>query len=292
MVGSNRSRATGIWAWAISLGLHGLLLGGFAMVGVPTGTRDIPEGTGAAALVETVSRMIEAEPIVPKPTLVPIQTTGPEPSISDRIMPEVPTALLGSERIEDFSADLLGWPGDFFGGSLAAERICFVTDCSGSMFGWMGLVRAQLRQAVENLAPNQFFSTLFFHEGNVILESGSGSLVRASADSRQKAIDLIESILPEGPTAALPALRRAMELKTPAGHGVELIYFLTDGFDLDETGAAGFIREVLALRKKLAPESVIHTIGFWADPEGRQILEILAAQTGGIFIPVDSAEEE
>jgi hypothetical protein len=61
---------------------------------------------------------------------------------------------------------------------------------------------------------------------------------------------------------------------------------------LDETGAAGFIREVLALRKKLAPESVIHTIGFWADPEGCQILEILAAQTGGIFIPVDSAEEE
>ena len=29
------------------------------------GDRDIPEGTGAAALVETVSRMIEAEPIVP-----------------------------------------------------------------------------------------------------------------------------------------------------------------------------------------------------------------------------------
>ncbi len=288
----NSATSTGLWAWMISLGLHGILLGGFAMVRVPTAVREVPEGRGAVVSLEAVSRVIEAEPIAPKPILKPILSDRAQASLPADSMPPVPTDLPMSAQIGDFSEELIGPAADFFGGPLAAGRICFVTDCSGSMFGRMGLVRDQLRQAIENLAPNQFFSVIFFREGETILESGSGSLVRAGATWKEKAIGLVESVRPGGTTAALPALRRAMELRTPGGQGAELIYFLTDGFDLDEPGAAAFLHEALTLRKKLAPGAVIHTIGFWTEPEDRRILETLAAQTGGLFIPVESAEEE
>jgi hypothetical protein len=289
---ANNATSSGVWAWVISLGLHGILLGGFAVVRVPTAVREVPEGRGAVVSLEVVSRVIGTEPITPKPTLRPILSESPRADLSASPMPQVPTDLPGSPQNGVFSEELTGPSVDFFGGPLAAGRICFVTDCSGSMFGRMGLVRDQLRQAIENLAPNQFFSVLFFREGQTLLESGSGSLVRAGAASKRKAIDLVESIRPGGATAALPALRRAMELQTPGGQKAELIYFLTDGFDLDEAGAVRFLREVLGMRKKLAPYSVIHTIGFWTEPEDRRILETLAAQTGGIFIPVESKEEE
>jgi hypothetical protein len=289
---SNNATLRSVWAWLISLGLHGILLGGFALVRLPTAGRDVREGRGAVVSLEAVRRVIEAEPVVPKPTLRPILSDNAEANLSWRSMPEVPADLPVSGEAVDLSEELIHPSGTFFGGPLAAERICFVTDCSGSMFGRMGLVRAQLEQAIENLASNQFFSVLFFREGETILESGSGFLVRAGRESKQKALELVESIRPVGPTAALPALRRAMELRTPGGQGAELIYFLTDGFDLDDAGAARFVREVLGMRKKLAPQTVIHTIGFWTDPGDRRILEILAAQTGGIFIPVESVEEE
>lgn len=289
----NRRISSGLWAWMISLGLHGILLGGFALVRVPSGISEVRVDRGAIVSLEAVCRVIESEPIAPKPTLRPILSENPRSTPSSDSAPPVPTDIpVSSPDAVTFSEDLIGASANFFGSRLAADRICFVTDCSGSMFGRMGLVRDQLTRTIKTLSANQFFSVLFFREGQMILESGSGSLQRASASSRQKAIRLIESVRPGGRTEALSALQRAMELRTPGGEKVELIYFLTDGFDLDEAGAVFFLHQAETLRKKLAPEVIINTIGFWTEPEDRRILEVLAVQTGGIFISVESGAEE
>lgn len=289
----NHRISSGLWAWMISLGLHGVLLGGFALMRIPSEISEVRGDRGAVVSLEAVSRVIDSEPIAPKPALRPILSENPRSNPSAVSAPPVPTDIpMSSPDAVTFSEDLIGPSADFFGSRLAADRICFVTDCSGSMFGRMGLVRGQLTRTIGNLSANQFFSVLFFREGQIILESGSGSLQRASASSKQKAIRLIESVRPGGRTEALSALQRAMELRTPGGERVELIYFLTDGFDLDESGAAFFLHQAETLRKKLAPGVIIHTIGFWTEPEDRRILELLAAQTGGTFIPVESGAEE
>lgn len=289
----NSGTWTSLGAWSVSLGIHAVLLSVFSGVRLQSAVSQTHADSAAYLAMEQVSRVIQAEPITPKPKLRPILSekvrvdftpgSKPEPPIEIPLCGSVPSIL---------SDDLISPSVDFFGNRSAARRICFVVDCSGSMFGRMGLVRQQLTRAIDKLAPDQFFSILFFQEGDTILESGSGILQRATTVSKQKALDLIVTVLPSGKTEVLGALRKAMELRTPGGEGPELIYFLTDGFDLEESGAVLFVRHVEKMRKELAPQTAIHTIGFWTDQKDRWILEVLATESGGIFISVESGQEQ
>jgi hypothetical protein len=78
-----------------------------------------------------------------------------------------------------------------------------------------------------------------------------------------------------------------MSLRTPAGQAPDLIYFLTDGFDLDSEGASDFLEQADAMRKHMAPQAVLHTIGFWTAPADCQILQELADRSGGTFTSVE-----
>lgn len=284
----------GLGCWAVSAAVHAVCLGSLAFVHFPSGGLQGSGGTGAFLSNQAVGRVLEVEPTAPKPHLKPLRAQRPLPSAvqkgtfaaaaeeGDEAGTTVPTTL---------SEDLIEPSGSFFGDRCAAGRICFVVDCSGSMFGRMGLVRRQLLEAVRRLTPDQFFSILFFGGEGELLESGGGGLLRASPSAKQEAIRLMESVRPGGRTDALSAMAKAMALRTPAGQGPDLIYFLTDGFDLDSEGAFDFLEKADAMRKHMAPQAVLHTIGFWTAPADCQVLQQMAERSGGAFTSVDYERE-
>ncbi len=65
------------------------------------------------------------------------------------------------------------------------------------------------------------------------------------------------------------------------------IYFLTDGFDLEQAGVEGFARRIENLRKTLAPRTKINTIGFRTEQTDLQILRDIAVASGGQFTSVE-----
>lgn len=287
-------RLSGLVCWILSAAVHAAWLGTMAFVHFPPGVSGGASGQGAFSSSQPAARVVMQEPRTPKPRIKPLtaelRPLPAERMIFPAVQPKQPEAV-SSPIPERLSEDLIRPPLHFFGERCAAERLCFVVDCSGSMFGRMGLVRRQLSEAVSRLTPDQFFSVLFFGGNGRILETGAGRLQRAVPAAKQEAIGLVESVRPEGQTDALPALARAMRLKTEDGQGADLIYFLTDGFDLDQEGTAGLAERAEEMRRTLAPQAVIHTIAFWAAPLDRQVLERMALESGGTFTCVDYEPE-
>ena len=147
------------------------------------------------------------------------------------------------------------------------------------------MVRRKLKDSIEKLQPDQFFYIIFF-QGNRLVESGSGRMCRATPKSKSKAVGFINGVYFEGPTNALNAIKRAMSIKDSLGKSPELIYFLSDGFDLgagDTTDFAGMIEN---LRKTLAPATRINTIGFWVEDRDREILKKISINSGGDFVSI------
>ncbi len=292
-VGAGR-RLGGLGCWLVSAALHAVCLGALAFVHFPSGGGTADSASGSFSVSESAARLRMPEPTFPKPQIRPLKTERVLPSLERMKVPSVHSSGLEPSPASipfRLSEDLTGPSVSFFGACCSAERICFVVDCSGSMFGRMGLVRRQLTEAVSRLTPDQFFSVLFFGGGGRIWETGAGELRRAVPAFKQEAFRLVDSIRPEGRADALPALARAMMLKTAEGRGPDLIYFLTDGFDLTPEGTARLADRAEGLRKKLAPQSVIHTIAFWASAADREVLRTIAEQSGGCFTCVDYEPE-
>ena len=176
---------------------------------------------------------------------------------------------------------------EFFGRKSVVQRVCYVVDCSGSMYGSMYLVKDQLKQSILNLNAQQAFSVVFFTQGQKIMTLGDGMLRPATVKAKSKAVKLIESVRPGGSTNAEHALQWAMKLKDADGHRPEVIYFLTDGFDLDADRSKAFVKRVDRMRRSSAPAAVLHTIGFWPQPQDRQMLQSLAQNAGGEFIEIN-----
>lgn len=225
-----------------------------------------------------------AEPVVqsePKqPPLVP-DPQPPEPAVADAPLEADPPQA--SESIVDPEPDEV----EFFGQKSMVRRVCYVVDCSGSMYGRMYQVKDQLKKSILKLNSRQAFSVVFFMEGQTVLTSGGSTLAPATAGAKSRALELIESIRPSGSTDAGNALEVAMQIKNDSGKGAEAVYFLTDGFDLDLASSRLFVEKVDRLRSKYAPAAVLHTIGFDAQPRDRQMLRGLAQNTGGTFIEIN-----
>lgn len=268
-------------AWVLSIGIHAGLLYGFSVMAIePAG---VQEGQAPARIsVEQIEQMLRTEPVTSKPA---VERAALKPAAPVEAAAE-PTAAALPDAFE-FPEETLKTTLDFFGQKTEARRIAFVVDCSGSMFGQMGIVKQQLRQSIHALRPDQFFSVVFFSGDGRIQESGDGALRRATAGQKQTALELVAGVVPGGQTQALPALRRALELREPGGRRVEVIYFLTDGFDLEATSAASFVQQAAGYRRSLAPAAMIHTIGFWTEEGDQRILESLAALSGGQFTIVE-----
>lgn len=230
----------------------------------------------------------KVEPVVkPEPREEPKPESEPEPLIAEETPVIEPTAepVAAAEPAPQAPMATANEV-EFFGQKSIVQRICYVVDCSGSMYGQMYRVKDQLKQSIMKLNPPQAFCVLFFMDGREVLMTGSGQLASATVGAKSQAFELIGKVKPGGSTDAINALECAMQLRDEDRHGPEVIYFLTDGFDLDDNGSQLFIEKVDHLRNSLAPTVVVHTIGFWPQDRDRQMLKTLAQNTGGEFIPV------
>ena len=283
------------WALGISVVVHAAALGVFAGVKLSNLKNEQTAATPSISM-QMVKKVIEQPKPVPKPKVETIPEPKPEilpepeRAVKPLIVEDKPTAepaaepqplpVVEAEPVEPVHEV------EFFGQRSIAQRICFVVDCSGSMYGQMYRVKRKLKDTLNRLNPQQAFCVLFFMEGRQILMTGSGRLERATVDTKSQSFELINRIKPGGSTDAAHALECAMQLRDSERYGPEVIYFLTDGFNLDESGSQLFVEKVQVLRNSLAPSTVLNTIGFWPQERDRQMLQELANITCGVYTEV------
>jgi len=267
------NRRLSVAAAVASVLAHVALLGGFGMVH----WRRSAAGTGANVVVPSVvqiQRLMESTPLTPKPEMRPLFSSHRTIPLGRKALdipgagkielsaPVDPTAWLGADDASVGSLSAAEPTGvSFFGQTTAVRKICYVVDCTGSI--------------------------IFFLDGNRLLETGGGRMVRATPSAKTQAEAFINAARPSGPTNAVQALLRAMDIRDALNRPPQLIYFLTDGFDLDESvGAADFASQIEQQRRRRAPQTPIHTIGFWTEAGDVAILKRLAEASGGRFTGV------
>lgn len=280
------------WALVISVAVHAVALAVFTGLKLSARQADAAP-TRSGLSMQMIEKAVESPTPKPKPKIKPIETRvepetpQPKPLVADDVpMPEPQREM--AEPVEPSPAftEPAAHAVEFFGQKSMVQRICYVVDCSGSMYGQMYRVKEQLKESILKLNSQQAFTVLFFTEGRQIFMTGEGKLQAASVLAKSEALALIQRIRPSGSTDAAHAMDRAMQLRDAGGRAPEVIYFLTDGFDFDADGALEFVEKIETRRKMLAPGVVLHTIGFWPQENDRKMLDVLAAVTGGEFVEV------
>lgn len=279
-------------ALVFSVVVHSTVLAVFTGVKMSSRTAEVSSSKPELTL-QMIERVVAQSAPKPKPKIEPsaLQPMA-EPPLVAKPEPAEPV-------IAQALADVDPKPGpvveqqpvidevEFFGKRDAVRRVCYVVDCSGSMYGQMYLVKDQLRESILKLNSQQAFAVVFFMQGQTIITTGNGQLKRATAQAKSQALKRIDAIRPAGSTEAAPALKEAMQLRDPDGRGPQVVYFLTDGFDLDPQKSRAFAEEVNRLQQTLSPESVLHTIGFWPQAKDRKMLRLLAHNGDGEFIEIN-----
>jgi len=133
--------------------------------------------------------------------------------------------------------------------AVAAKRIVYVVDASGSMLLHLLTVIDELERSLRTLHPKQEFGILFFQKNKAIVVPPIGELVSANAVNINKAmrwIDSTDKVIPTGGSSPIVALKTAMRLHP------DVIYLLSENI----TGAGRYEVpevELLAAINKLNP---------------------------------------
>lgn len=291
------------WAFIISIALHLIALTVLAVVrfsqadGVSNNSMVIP-----TAQMTAVRKLTESKPIMPKPKIKCSPARSTAKHADKLLMPPTFETTRGnitnwtdiakssaSASISPLSESKISPHRiEFFGSYTDSRKICYVVDSSGSMHGIFGSVQEKLKQSISKLQPDQFFCIIFFGNGQ-LLEFGNGRMVRAAGKNKSAAYDFIELIRPAGRTNATVALERAVQIRDIGGEPPSVIYFLTDGFELG-TDRQKFSQKIRTLLQRYAAETKINTIGFWPAEFDREMLEIVADQSGGEAIIITDTE--
>ena len=284
------------WALIVSVAAHSATLAVFAGVKL-SGRTEGDVSPPPVISMQMIERVVAEPAPKPKPRIEPIvdpvvETESKQPPlVSDSQLsePAVADAPPEAPQVVEPVAQAQPQPDEveFFGQKSIVQRVCYVVDCSGSMYGRMYQVKDQLKKSILDLNSRQSFSVVFFMEGKTILTSSGGRLAPATAGAKSMALELIESVRPSGSTDAGHALEAAMQLKDLSGKRAEAVYFLTDGFDLDSASSRKFVEKVNRLRNQYAPGAVLNTIGFDTQLQDRQMLRRLSQNTGGAFININ-----
>jgi hypothetical protein len=298
MVAARRGNGVAFWAWVTSITVHLMVLTCFGFVGFSPCELQKFRSPAPTAKISRVKKLAQSIPLIPKPKM---KTPAKALSVKDedRLLPvnvvfggaELPSRDLANLTKPSVSArglSLAGAPDfeptiEFFGSSTYERKVCYLVDCSGSMRGVFGQVRAKLTESIAQMQPDQFFCIIFFGGGRLI-EFGNGCLVRATEQAKSAAFELIDSVEPAGQTDVLAALERAVQARDRGGAAPALIYFLTDGFELTTESRQRFLQTAANLLARFAPGTSINTIGYCSLREDRKILSVIAEQTGGEFV--------
>jgi hypothetical protein len=241
--------SAGAWGWAISLLFHVGLAVVFLLVNLsssPSGQkRKPPIGT-----IEEAAKPLQADPIITDLKMEALKTDALIPDRPAPIATEfgAPGAGQGLERLAIFEDGSSGlsvpqagggsgrlYQSQFCGTAGEAAGICYVVDCSGSMVIAFDYVRRELKNAIGNLTPAQYFHVIFYAGDNPI-ELPAKRLIRANTQNRRQAWEFVDKITlatVESAEAAAQsvagALGQALEVSSASGRPAELVYLLTDG---------------------------------------------------------------
>ncbi len=288
-----------VHAWTASILLHALILTGLWFAHFPQDRERAGEPIIPLATVSHVQKVMQSSVAVPKPRVKlpsepantraatlsrPLLTGGLDqsrPGVSDADV-DGSTRIGSQPYVANVPADSPALTGrvSFFGSYSEHRKICYVVDCSGSMKGLFKTVQTRLKQSIADLQTDQYFHVIFFGDGK-LKEFAGGKLQRATERNKTAAFDFIDSVHPAGTTNALAALERAMKIRDLDGNAPSVVYFLTDGFDLDGKGSALFSSRIADMAGSFAPATQINTIGFWPQDDDRSVLEAIAARSGG-----------
>ncbi len=301
-----RTDSVTFWSWTASIGLHLIILTMFAVWRLSEANQALAAKPVPTAAVVSVADLANAAPITPKPKVRKVRNAYAARFAANSRTDSAVTDIFAAEPTDSQPEPIIVRPADssagitaaaaalparnieFFGSSTYERKICYVVDCSGSMQGVFGQVQRKLKDSIAALRPNQYFYVIFFG-GQKLFESGQGLLIRATDKAKAAACDFIDSIRPAGATNAADALARALQIQDEEGRRPPVLYFLTDGFELDPLRADAFSQTVIQMIKTGAPSIKINTIGFWPHAADKVMLESIASSTGGqaIFVTED-----
>jgi hypothetical protein len=180
---------------------------------------------------------------------------------------------------------------EFFDNTAQGRRICYVVDCSGSMQGLWGRVKTELVESIGQLQQDQYFCIIVFGAGS-ILETNGGKMARATDKTKNETYNFINSLNPAGSTNAIAALQQAVKVRDASGQPPNVIFFLTDGFELSEQDGFRFAHQVITMMRSFAPKTQINTIGLWPGQTDKRTLETIAHRSGGRFTLIGETDEK
>ena len=174
---------------------------------------------------------------------------------------------------------------EFFGSSTDKRKICYLVDCSGSMQGMFSRVKRELRKSIDSLEQDQYFTVIFFGKGELI-EFEVGKLMRASVKNKQAAYDFIDPVQPAGQGDGLAALNKAFKIRDSSGSAPQIIYFLTDGFELADDNPQKLEQQIANMPIQNSPKTQINPIAFWPQDEDKKMLQAIAEKSSGQLVVI------
>ena len=266
----------------------------FSQSKVLAGQNSVP-----VASLSRVKKLMHTPPVAPKPKVKKPDRDGPGKTAAkitsaNQIFasPKVPSNqqsdLINSAGgvLPDSQLAALPLRTELFGCRTEKRNICYLVDCSGSMRPIFTKVKEELTESVQNLEADNYFSIIFFGNDRV-LEFKHGELVRATSGAKGEACEFIERGRSAGQTNAIEAFERAVKIRSEGGSAPDVIYFLTDGFELTDENQQRFTYTISNLIKTFAPAAKINTIGFWPQGHDRIMLKSIARQSSGECVFID-----
>jgi len=168
---------------------------------------------------------------------------------------------------------------EFFGAREHAGSFAYVIDCSGSMAVYRSLevAKREMLASLGQLPPDAKFGVVFYNLNATVFtdNNGKAGLMAATSDNKARVKTLLASVVPDGGTNHMVALRTALSLHP------EAIFFLTDADlmstkDVDEIVAEAGATRIQAIEFGLGPSLSDSTP-----------LRKLASSTGGSYRYID-----
>ncbi len=293
-------------AIAVAIVLHLAAFAVFYCIKVKAETVAVTPEAETAIGFETIEKFVQAEPFVPKPKVsnsivekmsqpkTKAQTNGllkmgQKQSIDSD---SADVTMLVQEMLlldEGLSLKTEQKTGQTWNSFASDRKICYLVDCSGSMKPVANAVKSQLTEVIANMEQDEFFSIIMF-SGNEFLQWPTGrKLARASTPNKKKAKGFIAKIQMQGKTDVIAAFKQAIKVTSYDGEKVDLICFLTDGFELSGKKRAKVAQQIINLMNNFATGIKINTIGFWSAEKDSEMLENIAGETGGKFVLVNGS---
>lgn len=166
---------------------------------------------------------------------------------------------------------------EFYGMEVSGKNLLFLLDASGSMDqdDRMDRLKNELATMIEQLDERFQFGLIFFPKISV----PGRDFDEADERYRERALEFIQSVYPNGDTPMWESLEYAFERVVPR-HNVDTIYLLSDGVPSDREPEE-LADDLLGYHEMYG--TPIHTIFLGDEEQGRTLMENVAKYSGGRF---------